>query len=279
MRLNSNSNARSAGRPDRSNAFTLIELLVVIAIIAILAAMLLPALAKAKQKAQQVKCLGNLKQMGLAIQMYAGDFSDYLPYCNWGRGGSHANDPGWLYTGFQGKPPPPGNNPITVYQKGLLWNYLNNINIYWCPVDASTTNQPYSASGGSTYSERLRLNGDALSTYTMNGAAGGFSGNNPSFKLSQIRQLGVILWEPNDRLATDNTYDSGAYNDGANYPVASEGPGLLHKPGSVMLYLDGHVAFMKRATALGLMAASSPNDFWWDPSRPNTGGGPSGSSN
>src|SRR5256885_6673769 len=74
--------------PDRSKlssrrgfgrAFTLIELLVVIAIIAILAAMLLPALARAKRKAQQANCVSNFKQMGLALRMYGDDNSEYLP--------------------------------------------------------------------------------------------------------------------------------------------------------------------------------------------------------
>jgi prepilin-type N-terminal cleavage/methylation domain-containing protein/prepilin-type processing-associated H-X9-DG protein len=79
---------------ESSGAFTLIELLVVIAIIAILAAMLLPALAKAKQKAQSSACSANLKQLGNATMMYLADNKDTLPYA-YTRNGSNGMGISW----------------------------------------------------------------------------------------------------------------------------------------------------------------------------------------
>jgi prepilin-type processing-associated H-X9-DG protein/prepilin-type N-terminal cleavage/methylation domain-containing protein len=111
-------------RPRRP--FTLIELLVVIAIIAILASMLLPALAKAREKARTISCAGNLKQLALGNIMYAGDFDGMVPGVNMGSGSSTALVP--QDTDFM-------RNGSTWYRSWPVFTYpyVNDSEVYACP--------------------------------------------------------------------------------------------------------------------------------------------------
>jgi prepilin-type N-terminal cleavage/methylation domain-containing protein len=241
--------------------FTLIELLVVIAIIAILAAMLLPALAAAKEKAQRMQCVNNVKQIGLAFHMYCSDNKDHLPFPNWNPPWL----PGWLYDPKAAGTPPdltaaPYNvNPLLAYQDGQVWSLIKDVKIYRCPLD--NTNSPY-------WKQRK----NKMSTYVVNGAVCGYGALAPqgtSYSQAAFRQDAFMIWEPED---VSSILGVNGYNDASSYPDPSSdfGLGKRHgKVGGIVAGVSGSVEFIKYEIWAREAKDVNKNRLWCNPGSQN----------
>ena len=165
----------TSGVKARWRAFTLIELLVVIAIIGILAAMLLPVLDKAKQRAYTAQCLNNMKQLQLCYVMYVNDNNDYLPL-NATPSSFVTNS--WIQGNAQQDVAPDN------IKAGVLFQYNQQVKIYACPANTrligpvTTTEADLALSEGYTW---IKHNGYVPQTRTcaINYALGGTGPNNP----------------------------------------------------------------------------------------------------